>query len=68
MTTTATQYPCPKCRGALAWVSERSQGGSGCLLIVIGLGATGLGLIDAVAPALFDKMGGGFLEMLYGLQ
>jgi hypothetical protein len=40
----------------------------GIILIVIGLGATGLGLIDAVAPALFDKMGGGFLETLYGLK
>ncbi len=37
MTTTVTQHPCPKCRGALAWVSEKPQGGAGCLLIVLGL-------------------------------
>lgn len=40
----------------------------GIILIVIGLGAAGLGFIDLVAPALFDKMGGGFLEALYGLK
>jgi hypothetical protein len=39
----------------------------GIILIVIGLGAVALGLFDLTAPALFDKMGGGFLEALYGI-
>jgi len=40
----------------------------GIILVVIGLGATGLGLFEVVAPALFDKMGGGFLEVLFGVK
>ena len=38
----------------------------GIILIVIGLGATGLGLIEFVAPERFDALGGGFLEVLFG--
>jgi len=40
----------------------------GVILIVIGLGAVALGMLDLTVPAVFDKMGGGFLEMLYGLN
>ena len=40
----------------------------GIILVVLGLGAMGLGLLDMVAPALFDEMGGGFLEVLYGVK
>jgi len=40
----------------------------GVILLVLGLGAMGLGLLDMVAPALFDSMGGGFLETLYGVR
>ena len=38
----------------------------GAILIVIGLGALGLGLFEFVAPAQFDALGGGFLEVLFG--
>jgi hypothetical protein len=38
----------------------------GIILIVIGLGALGLGLFEFVAPAQFDALGGGFLEVLFG--
>ena len=40
----------------------------GVILIVIGLGAVALGFLDLTVPAVFDKLGGGFLEMLYGLN
>lgn len=40
----------------------------GLILVIIGLGATGLGLLESVAPDWFDEMGGGFLEVLYGLR
>ena len=40
----------------------------GVILIVIGLGAVALGMLDLTVPAVFDKMGGGLLEMLYGLN
>jgi hypothetical protein len=40
----------------------------GVILVVLGLGATGLGLFEIVAPNVFDEMGGGFLEVLYGLR
>lgn len=40
----------------------------GIILVVIGVGATGLGLFEFVAPNAFDEMGGGFLETLYGLR
>jgi len=39
----------------------------GVLLVIIGLGAASLGLLDLTAPVLFDKLGGGFLEVLYGV-
>ena len=39
----------------------------GMILIVIGLGAVALGLLDLTAPAVFDTLGGGFLEVLYGV-
>lgn len=40
----------------------------GGILVVLGLGAVGLGLFEIVAPNIFDEMGGGFLEVLYGLR
>ena len=39
----------------------------GMILVVIGLGLLALGLLDLTAPVLFDKLGGGFLEALYGI-
>jgi len=38
----------------------------GIILIVIGLGAVALGLLDLTLPSVFDSLGGGFLEVLYG--
>lgn len=38
----------------------------GIILLVIGFGALGLGLFEFVAPAQFDTLGGGFLEVLFG--
>jgi hypothetical protein len=38
----------------------------GLILIVIGLGATGLGLFEVLAPQAFDGIGGGFLQVLFG--
>jgi len=38
----------------------------GIILIVIGLGALGLGLFEFVAPAQFDALGGGLLEVMFG--
>jgi hypothetical protein len=40
----------------------------GTILAVLAIGALGLGLFEIVAPAAFDAMGGGFLEVLYGLK
>ena len=40
----------------------------GLFLVIIGLGALGLGMFEIVAPNAFDSMGGGFLESLYGLR
>jgi len=40
----------------------------GVILVVIGLGMTGLGLFEILAPKAFDEMGGGFLEVLYGIK
>jgi len=37
----------------------------GLFLLVLGLGALGLGFFEILAPAAFDKMGGGFLETLF---
>jgi hypothetical protein len=39
----------------------------GLILVVIGLGIMALGLLDLIAPAVFDRLGGGFLEVLYGV-
>ncbi len=40
----------------------------GLILIGIALGAAGLGLLEIVAPAAFDNLGGGFLEVLFGVK
>ena len=40
----------------------------GVILVVIGLGVTGLALLDLTLPAVFDNLGGGFLEVLYGVK
>jgi hypothetical protein len=40
----------------------------GIILVLIGLAMTGLGLFEIVAPNAFDQMGGGFLEVIYGLR
>jgi hypothetical protein len=37
----------------------------GVMLLLLALGAVGLGLFEIVAPVAFDEMGGGFLESLY---
>ena len=40
----------------------------GVILVVLGLGALWLGVFEILAPDAFDEMGGGFLEVLYGLR
>ena len=40
----------------------------GIILVVIGLGLTGLGLFELVAPNAFDQIGGRLLEALYGIK
>ena len=40
----------------------------GGILVVLGLGALWLGTVEIMSPDTFDKMGGGFLEVLYGLR
>ena len=40
----------------------------GLILLVLGLGVTGLGLLEIAEPSLFDALGGGFLETLYGVR
>ena len=40
----------------------------GVILLMLGLSALGLGLLEIVAPTLFDGLGGGFLEVLYGVK
>jgi hypothetical protein len=40
----------------------------GIILVVLGLGALWLGVFEIMAPDTFDEMGGGFLEVLYGLR
>jgi hypothetical protein len=40
----------------------------GIILVVIGVGMTGLGLFEIAAPQAFDQMGGGLLEVLYGIK
>lgn len=40
----------------------------GIILVVLGIGALGLGVFELVAPQVFDAKGGGFLEVLYGVR
>lgn len=40
----------------------------GTLLVLLGLGAIGLGMFEILAPAAFDARGGDMLEMLYGVR
>lgn len=40
----------------------------GLILLVLGFGALVLGLLEVIAPDVFDAMGGGFLEVLYGVR
>ena len=40
----------------------------GLILVGIGFGAIGFGLFEILAPNTFDEMGGGFLEVLYGMR
>lgn len=40
----------------------------GVILLALGLGAMGLGLLEIVAPTVFDNLGGGFLEELYKVR
>ena len=40
----------------------------GIILVVIGFALTGLGVFELLAPGKFDEMGGGFLEVLYGIK
>lgn len=39
----------------------------GMILVAIGFGTLGLGLLEFVMPAQFDALGGGFLEVLFGV-
>lgn len=40
----------------------------GVILVVIGLAATCLGVLEILQPQVFDRIGGGFLEVLFGAQ
>ena len=40
----------------------------GSILVLLGMGALWLGVFEIIAPDTFDEMGGGFLEVLYGLR
>lgn len=40
----------------------------GVILVVLGIGALGLGLFEITAPNAFDEMGGSLLETLYGVR
>jgi hypothetical protein len=40
----------------------------GLILLVLGLAVLGAGLLEVAAPSTFDDLGGGFLEMLFGLS
>jgi hypothetical protein len=68
---------------SMSWGSLETRGDKGWLAVVsflfsrllprliltlLGIGALGLGLFEIAAPTAFDEMGGGFLEMLYGLR
>jgi hypothetical protein len=50
--------------GAMEFIAGRLLPGG--ILILIGLAALGLGLFEFIAPAQFDALGGGFLEVLFG--
>jgi hypothetical protein len=47
-------------------LSSRLLGG--VILVVIGVAAIGLGLLEVFAPDLFDAWGGGYLEVLFGTR
>jgi hypothetical protein len=38
----------------------------GLILVALATGALGLGLLEITLPETFDKIGGGFLELLFG--
>lgn len=38
----------------------------GVVLLALGAAATALGVLEIVAPSVFDRLGGGFLEVLFG--
>jgi len=40
----------------------------GLIFTLLGVGALGAGLFEIVSPTAFDEMGGGLLEMLYGVR
>lgn len=40
----------------------------GLMLVAIALGAASLGLLEVFAPESFDQMGGGVLEVLFGVR
>jgi hypothetical protein len=40
----------------------------GVALLFVGFAMAGLGMFEIIAPSVFDSMGGGFLETLYGLR
>ena len=40
----------------------------GVILLLLGLAAVGLGLLEIAAPGVFDGLGGGFLEEMYGVR
>jgi len=58
------QKEAPRFAYILDLLTSRLLGG--VLLTVIGLAAVGLGLLEVFAPALFDTLGGGYLEAIYG--
>jgi hypothetical protein len=40
----------------------------GVILVIVGLALTGLGVFELIAPTAFDQMGGGLLEVIYGIK
>jgi len=40
----------------------------GIILVIVGLALTGLGVFELIAPTAFDQMGGGLLEVIYGIK
>jgi hypothetical protein len=63
-----SQGPGQESRGIMILVFVFSRLYPGLIWLVMGLVLSALGLIDALAPARFDEMGGRFLEELYGLR